>query len=171
MSGKTYLYRHYDKAGLLLYVGISLSAVKRLAQHRAASNWFPQIAKVTIEAFDTRADALVAERVAIDRECPVYNVQRPLPPAVRGAEKNAPIPAPELFGSMRFAPEAIRELQGAKAGAFRVEDAAGYLSMEPEQVRGLMDAGALAYSQFGKRTIRILKTTLVEFMESRQARR
>lgn len=32
MSQAVHLYRHFDKKGALLYVGVSLSAVQRLAQ-------------------------------------------------------------------------------------------------------------------------------------------
>ena len=50
MGGVNHLYRHYDANGELLYVGISLNALNRLAQHREVSAWFPDIAKVTIES-------------------------------------------------------------------------------------------------------------------------
>lgn len=67
------LYRHFDAAGDLLYVGISLSAIGRLAQHRASADWFDQIAKVEIEQFETRDLALAAEAAAIDTERPRHN--------------------------------------------------------------------------------------------------
>ncbi len=71
---ETHLYRHFDKNGALLYVGISLSAVARLSQHRSRSNWFDSIARVEIEAFPTREAALKAERRAITEESPAFNV-------------------------------------------------------------------------------------------------
>ena len=67
------LYRHFDAAGDLLYVGISLSAVGRLAQHRSSADWFDQIAKIEIEQFETRDLALAAEAAAINAERPKYN--------------------------------------------------------------------------------------------------
>lgn len=68
----TALYRHYDKHGALLYVGISLSAVMRLQQHQA-SDWSKRIANVTIEHFGSRAEAEHAETLAIQTEGPIFN--------------------------------------------------------------------------------------------------
>lgn len=70
----TVLYRHYDKAGKLLYVGISLSAAQRLEQHMRAAGWAGEIAQVTIERFSNRQLALDAERAAICAEQPCWNV-------------------------------------------------------------------------------------------------
>ena len=67
------LYRHFAADGVLLYVGISLSPTYRLAQHRASSDWFGQIARVEIESFSSKEEALAAERMAIASEKPRYN--------------------------------------------------------------------------------------------------
>jgi hypothetical protein len=72
-TGPTELYRHFDAKGVLLYVGISLSAVERLRQHRAAFNWFGQIVRVDIEVFPSRKEAVAAERRAVKAENPKYN--------------------------------------------------------------------------------------------------
>lgn len=69
------LYRHFDASGALLYVGISLSAFSRLAQHREHSHWFSKIEKVTIEHFSTRVAAIEAERKAIFDEKPLHNIR------------------------------------------------------------------------------------------------
>lgn len=74
---KTCLYRHFDSADKLLYVGISLNSIKRLQQHRFNSNWFLQIARVEIEWHSTRVAALTAEAIAIARENPMWNIARP----------------------------------------------------------------------------------------------
>ena len=71
---RTSLYRHFNKAGDLLYVGVSLSALHRLGQHSDHSEWFRSIAKVTIEHFETRSEALNAEREAIGKERPLHNI-------------------------------------------------------------------------------------------------
>jgi hypothetical protein len=71
---RTQLYRHFDRAGKLLYVGVSLSAVSRLAEHLNGSGWAQQIARVDIETFESRTEALRAERLAIIKEAPAYNV-------------------------------------------------------------------------------------------------
>jgi predicted GIY-YIG superfamily endonuclease len=67
------LYRYFSAAGDLLYIGISLSPVVRLGQHEKHSGWFDSIATVKIEHFDTRKQALAAEREAIRKEDPQYN--------------------------------------------------------------------------------------------------
>jgi hypothetical protein len=72
-----HLYRHFDTAGVLLYVGISLSTLNRLAQHKTDSHWFEEIARIEIERHPSRAAALAAERKAIANENPRHNLQRP----------------------------------------------------------------------------------------------
>ncbi|WP_343038773.1 GIY-YIG nuclease family protein [Pseudoxanthomonas kalamensis] len=67
------LYRHWDKDGRLLYVGIACNFVNRLAQHRNDSAWFPLIANVTIQHFDSREEAAAAEVHAIRTELPIFN--------------------------------------------------------------------------------------------------
>lgn len=66
------LYRHFDADGVLLYVGISLSAVQRLSQH-SASPWSDRIARVDVERFPSREAAERAEREAIQTERPKHN--------------------------------------------------------------------------------------------------
>jgi len=69
---KTALYRHYDADGALLYVGIALSPLARLAQHRASA-WVHEIARVEIDWHETREAALEAERQAIIEKNPKHN--------------------------------------------------------------------------------------------------
>lgn len=78
-SRRCALYRHYDSAGCLLYVGISLAFMQRLMQHRQDSGWFMDIARVDVEWFDSAARAEEAERVAINTEGPIHNRQRRQP--------------------------------------------------------------------------------------------
>lgn len=86
MSKKTDLYRHFDADGELLYVGISLSAIGRLSQHKSTAHWADKIASVTVESFSTREQAVEAERIAIETEQPlhnkIFNGSRAAPPAV-----------------------------------------------------------------------------------------
>lgn len=74
-NSATYLYRHFSKSNELLYVGISLSAVQRLSQHKDHSHWFSNISRVEIQHFLTRQEALDAEREAIQKEQPICNIQ------------------------------------------------------------------------------------------------
>lgn len=73
-AGPTELYRHFDKSGTLLYVGISLSTVHRLKEHRGGSGWYRKVVTITIERFPTRKAALAAERKAVQTEHPLHNV-------------------------------------------------------------------------------------------------
>jgi hypothetical protein len=81
----TSLYRHFAEDGTLLYVGISLSWPARTRQHAQTARWFDQVAKVEIEHFPTREAALGAEREAIKREKPQFNIMHN-----RGSEPGAP---------------------------------------------------------------------------------
>lgn len=72
-AAETALYRHFDRSGRLLYVGISLSVVRRLSEH-GAKPWARDIASVTIEKFQTREGALAAEMAAIGAEEPMHNI-------------------------------------------------------------------------------------------------
>lgn len=69
----TALYRHFDSAGRLLYVGVSLMALYRTIQHRKGAPWFADVATITIKQFPTRKAALAAEQRAIRNERPLHN--------------------------------------------------------------------------------------------------
>jgi hypothetical protein len=70
----TELYRHYGPKDELLYVGVSISTLVRLGQHRDCSEWFNKIKRVEIQQFESREKALAAEREAIEKERPHFNV-------------------------------------------------------------------------------------------------
>lgn len=74
MNCETALYRHFDADDGLLYVGISLNYLNRLGDHRKGSPWFRLIARTTVEWFQSREEALEAERAAIMVEAPQCNV-------------------------------------------------------------------------------------------------
>lgn len=74
LEKETELYRHFDSAGRLLYVGVSLRSTVRLIAHVANAKWADQIATITIERFPTRKAALQAERAAIQAEKPLHNI-------------------------------------------------------------------------------------------------
>lgn len=69
----TVLYRFYDEAGALLYVGISVDFPHRAAKHRRKP-WWRQRARTTLQPFATREAAAAAERLAITAEHPRYNI-------------------------------------------------------------------------------------------------
>lgn len=102
---RTALYRLYDAAGALLYVGITNDPGKRFSEHQRLSPWWSLVARRTISWCPHRSAALAAERGAIQNESPVWNVVfNSTPPAVmhepvsvaRQPEKRARIAAAGL---------------------------------------------------------------------------
>lgn len=75
MNGKktTALYRAYSVTDQLLYVGISLSVMQRLSQHKTSSAWFKGASRIEVEWYPSRKAALEAELIAIRNEQPIYN--------------------------------------------------------------------------------------------------
>lgn len=69
-----HLYRHFDKEGTLLYVGISLNGLQRLVSHKEGARWFSEISRVEIEKHASKKAASIAEGLAIRTEKPKYNV-------------------------------------------------------------------------------------------------
>jgi hypothetical protein len=72
---RTALYRHFDKNGNLLYVGVSLNAIERTISHRDKSHWYNDIARIEIEWHHSRSAAYYHQKQAIQREHPRYNVR------------------------------------------------------------------------------------------------
>lgn len=133
---QTELYRHFDADGRLLYVGVSWSAVVRYgAGHRHIAEWAKDVAKMTVERFDTRGQAEAAERKAIREECPLHNRQHQVTVAAPIARETAtakpePEPEPYLFPdasassgwanahrSIIYAPHGVQDAQLALWGA------------------------------------------------------
>ena len=73
-SSSQTLYRFFDAAGVLLYVGITGDAATRWKAHSKAKGWWPQVATVKVEHFAARPDVEAAEVAAIKAERPVFNV-------------------------------------------------------------------------------------------------
>lgn len=72
---RTAVYRLYDKADALLYVGVSDRPKRRFEQHRRKQPWWTEVVTREIEWFDDRYAAEVEEFWAITREDPLYNVR------------------------------------------------------------------------------------------------
>lgn len=68
------LYRFWDHADELLYVGITASPSQRWRQHAGDKPWWSEVNKVTLDPFPTREAVLKAERAAITAERPRYNI-------------------------------------------------------------------------------------------------
>lgn len=67
------VYRLYDDAGNLLYVGVTGNLGRRLDNH-AEKRWFLLVSSITLEWFRDRATAEDAEFAAIRDEEPQYNL-------------------------------------------------------------------------------------------------
>lgn len=70
----TTLYRLYDNAGALLYVGIAEHWPTRMKQHAREKAWWVDVVDIKLERHDDRASAEVAEREAIQAEWPLHNI-------------------------------------------------------------------------------------------------
>ncbi|MET8334401.1 GIY-YIG nuclease family protein [Streptosporangium canum] len=74
MTTPTTLYRLYNSADALLYIGIGGNPGRRFQQHRGAKHWWGDIAHITLEHHPTREAALEAEATAIRTENPRHNI-------------------------------------------------------------------------------------------------
>ena len=74
-----YLYRHFDAAGVLLYVGITRNMRLRNNCHNHTSPWWSEVSSTTVEKLPTRDAALRAEEIAIRTERPIHNQPRAIP--------------------------------------------------------------------------------------------
>lgn len=74
MDLPTALYRLFDDAGDLLYVGVSAGPSARIRQHFRDKNWADEVRLAVIDDLPDRRSALVAERNAIREERPLHNV-------------------------------------------------------------------------------------------------
>lgn len=72
-TSRTAVYRHYDSAERLLYVGITADFKVRDAMHKVASPWWKHVARTETEWLPDRSAALVAEAAAIRSESPIFN--------------------------------------------------------------------------------------------------
>lgn len=67
------VYRMFDENGRLVYVGQTAHPGQRFGQH-AEKRWFTLVTTITLEWHDTHAQAVLAERDAIEAERPRYNI-------------------------------------------------------------------------------------------------
>lgn len=72
-----YVYRAFDDAGLLLYIGCSVDVKARMTQHRSGSAWHKFMARLVVsEPYDGFDRARAAERKAIDTEGAFFNASQ-----------------------------------------------------------------------------------------------
>jgi predicted GIY-YIG superfamily endonuclease len=70
----TFLYRFYDAAGVLLYVGVTDNLAERTWSHARASTWMEFAVRSTIERYAKRTEAEEMEVAAIRGEGPLFNL-------------------------------------------------------------------------------------------------
>ena len=153
------LYRHYNAAGELLYVGISLSSFARLAQHRDHSAWFAEITRVEFEPFETKESVLEAERNAIQKEQPKFNVHhKKLKPQAKVLDAE-PVA------------ESKRHLVASFAPVYTIEGAARALNLRgPTGVRRLIADGEINAFEISPAGWRITGWQLIEYLERQDAK-
>jgi predicted DNA-binding transcriptional regulator AlpA len=122
------LYRHYDRDGVLLYVGISASTFTRVKQHKSESHWFRRITAITIEHFETMSQAAESERLAIKSEKPLYNkthVKRDGKPSTCDASRVAKmvgVSRKTFYNMLEDGRFAIAPIPGTQPRRWRVAD-------------------------------------------------
>lgn len=70
----TTLYRLFDEAGVLLYIGVAGNPGRRFEQHASGKAWWGQVAACRLAHYSSRPEALAAERQAILAEHPRFNI-------------------------------------------------------------------------------------------------
>lgn len=69
------VYRHFTAEDILLYVGYSSRVDERQVEHKKSAPWWAESARMEVERFGAREDAIAAELTAIRTEHPLWNVQ------------------------------------------------------------------------------------------------
>lgn len=73
-QGSYAVYRCFDSGDYLLYVGISGDHRRRFDAHANTKDWWGRVARIELAWYRTRADAVLAESIAIATEDPHYNI-------------------------------------------------------------------------------------------------
>jgi predicted GIY-YIG superfamily endonuclease len=72
-SKKYALYRIKNDEGKSIYIGISGTAMRRVADHIDNKKWQSEISSIDVEYFDNKIDAEMSEILAVKRYRPKYN--------------------------------------------------------------------------------------------------
>lgn len=68
------LYRFWNAAGQLLYIGITNDAHRRFTSHGKDKPWWPEVVSITMQKYEDRLTLIQAEMQAIQVEHPIYNI-------------------------------------------------------------------------------------------------
>jgi predicted GIY-YIG superfamily endonuclease len=96
------LYRFYNQAGDLLYVGLTNDPGRRWQRHSETQPWWHDVARIDIETHPTRQAVRTAERAAIEAERPKHNVR--MNSGTRRSDDPRPRPFPPKPGHPFLAP-------------------------------------------------------------------
>jgi hypothetical protein len=144
MNKPTTLYRFYDASDTLLYVGISELGPGRWKAHRKEKPWWTDVAKATTCHYESRTDALDAERAAIQSEKPKHNVVHNTGSAPTTSRRRTRRRYPSLDATWM-----PTQLRGTYMQAMRAVDA--YLKAWPED----HDESPLDYLEPGARLLEV----------------
>lgn len=72
-----FVYRAFDSAGRLLYVGCSLNVQQRMRDHRYWGSWYRLMVRHEVDGPYPYAEARAIEWEAIQTEDPIHNAQTP----------------------------------------------------------------------------------------------
>jgi hypothetical protein len=119
---RTAVYRIRGEAEVLLYIGVTNNVVIRWNGHQAVQPWWDELRSLTVEWFDSREEALAAEKAAILAEQPKYNVTY-LKPTRLGYQRKPAEMIPVEAGKAEIAPRSDDEdlltcEEAAKMGRF-----------------------------------------------------
>lgn len=87
LQGPCWVYRFYDSADALLYVGVAKTLITRLREHAVCGGrfapWTREAVGFTVRWYPTRPQAELVEAMAIAFESPLHNSTRPVGRAAR----------------------------------------------------------------------------------------
>lgn len=126
------LYRFFDDADRLLYVGKTIDPGSRMKSHKREKDWWEDVAYISMDhSYPTHDALLEAEAVAIKRECPLHNVIHNRDTA--GSE--SAYDADALDARADWLEAEAKECRG-RAEATRLIETISYLANEIDAARG-----------------------------------
>lgn len=89
MTGPVWwVYRHFNRDGGLIYVGLTADPTRRTYNHSRVSPWWSGIARIDWRSFPDRFAARTHEKESIRLERPLYNLNHNPDRALAAARRN-----------------------------------------------------------------------------------
>lgn len=143
VDGPTFLYRFYDAADQLLYVGVAFEPAVRWRRHANERDWWDEVARIDAVRLESRKAALQAERLAIKVERPRHNQKHTHAALARVPASRA---VPREPTSRPVGPEQLR--QAVQAGQWLTPgEAAVVLRLSRMTVHRWIAKGWIGYRQ------------------------